>query len=295
VAGKLGQKSKIKTIETPKPEQLPVAVPSIIPREIFDVAQKRLDENLRLARRNAKRDYLLSGLLKHACGSRMGGRTHSGVTYYHCYKDQKFKAPINERGEPQPCSCKWVNGRALETTVWETVTGLLHDPDLLIRELENLAHPESPTRESLEVELAQVSKRLDDLPKEERRLVEGYRKGLYADFMMREEMQQIRKEQAAAEERYQELKHQLAHLDKAINYRGQIEQLAERLNAGLETMNFDERRELLRLLVDEVVYDDGQVTIKTIIPLGNGQLYPVSQRTCGKSTKDSHRGILRGN
>lgn len=271
MAGKPGYKSKIKTSEIPKSEQLPVAVPPIIPKEIFDTAQRRLDENLRLARRNAKRDYLLSGLLKHACGSRMDGRTHSGVTYYHCYKDQKFKAPISERGEPQPCSCGWVNGRVLETTVWETVTRLLRDPDLLTRELENIAQPESPTRESLEEELAQVNKRLDDLSKEERRLVEGYRKGLYVDFMMGEEMQQIRREQAVAEERYKELKRQLAYLDKAINYREQIEQLAERLNAGLETMNFDERRELLRLLVDEVVYDDGQITIKTIIPLGNGQ------------------------
>jgi hypothetical protein len=33
--------------------------------------------------------------------------------------------------------------------------------------------------------------------------------------------------------------------------------------------------------VDEVVYDDGQVTIKTIIPVGDGQLRPISQRVCG--------------
>ena len=120
---------------------------------------------------------------------------------------------------------------------------------------------------------------LEELPKEERRLVEGYSKGLYADFMMREEMQRIRSEHVIAEERYQELRRQLAHLDKALSYQGQIEELAQRLSAGIEVMSFNERRELLRLLVDEIVYDDGHVTIKTIIPLGNGQLYPVSQGT----------------
>jgi len=276
VASKQGGKPKIKAIERPKAEQLPVVVPSIIPREMFDAAQKRLGENLQLARRNAKREYLLSGLLKHACGSSMGGRTHNGVTYYHCYKDQGFKAPINERGEPQPCSCKWVNGRALEMTVWETVMGLLRDPDLLVRELENLTHPDSATRETLGQELAQVTKRLEELPKEEQRLVEGYRKGLYADFMMREEMERVGRERATAEERYHELNRQLAHMDKALSYQGQIEELAQRLSASFEVMSFNERREVLHLLVDEVVYDNGQVTIKTIIPLGNGQLYRVT-------------------
>ncbi len=37
--------------------------------------------------------------------------------------------------------------------------------------------------------------RLKAIPEEQRRLVEGYRKGLYADFMMREDMELIQREQ----------------------------------------------------------------------------------------------------
>ena len=281
VVDRQGQRPRVKLSERPKAQQIAVAVPAIVPNELFDAAQKRLDENLRLARRNAKRDYLLSGLLKHTCGSRMGGRTHSGVTYYHCYKDQKFKAPINENGEPQPCSCKWVNGKSLEAAVWDTITDLLCHPDLLVRELEKLTQPGSATRETLEEELAHLRKCLDAFPQEERRLVEGYRKGLIPDFMMREEMERVAQERRQAEERCNELERQLVHLDKALSYKGQVQALAHRLSAGLDTMSFDERRELLRLLVDEVVYDDGQVTIKTIIPIGDGQLHPISQGLLG--------------
>ena len=86
VVGKLGQKPRVKLSERPRPEQIPVAVSAIVPREVFEAAQRRLYENFRLARRNTKREYLLSGMLKHACGSGMGGRTHSGITYSHCYK-----------------------------------------------------------------------------------------------------------------------------------------------------------------------------------------------------------------
>ena len=205
VAGKPGQKPKTRVVELPKEEQIPVAVPSIVPREVYDAAQERLDENLRVARRNTKRDYLLSGLLRHACGSSMGGRTHKEIAYYRCYKDRKSTAPIDERGEPKPCSCSWVNGRALEATIWDKVTGLVMQPELLVQELERLTQPTSTTREALEEEVACIRKRLDAVPQEEQRLVQGYRKGLYADFMMREEMDRLHRERDAAMESGKEL------------------------------------------------------------------------------------------
>ena len=171
-------KSKPKFVERPKDEQIAVSVPSVVPIEVFAAAQKRLKQNKKLARRNTKREYLLSGLLKHDCGSRMGGRANKGTLYYRCYKSLSFKAPIDNNGIPQPCKCHWVNGKALESAVWETVTELLRNPELLVRELERLTQPDSATRETLEEELALIARRLENLPKEERRLVDGYRKGL---------------------------------------------------------------------------------------------------------------------
>ena len=41
-------------------------------------------------------------------------------------------------------------------------------------------------------------------------------------------------------------------------------------------MDFNDRRELLCLLVDEVIYDSGLLTIKTVLPLE--QLQPVPGR-----------------
>ncbi len=297
VAGKPGQKPKRRVYERPREEQICTPVPAIIPKETFNVVQTRLVENKRWAARNTKREYLLSGLLKHACGSSMGARTSHGTPYYYCLKSNRFKAPIDEKGEPQPCPCTWVNGRAMETAVWDTVTGLLRHPDLLMQELERLTQPDSATREALEEELAQVKKRLEELPREERRLVEGYRKGFYVDFMMREEMERVRSEQTSAEQRRRELERQLAHLDRALSYKGQVEQLASRLSEGLDQMGFAERRELLRLLVDEAVYNDGRVTIKTIIPFGNSadevQLYPVPQGGQGDGRRSPSNGLAR--
>ena len=275
IAGKTGQRSHIKISKRPQEEQIPVVVPPIVSLEIFNTTQKRLEENLRLAQRNSKREYLLSGLLKHSCGSSMGSRTLSAHNYYFCYKSEKFKAPINDKGEPQTCPCRWVNGKDLEAVVWQKVTGLLQHPDLLERELENLTRPDSATRGTLQDELAVVNKRLEELPKEEQRLVEGYRKGFYADFMMREETERVHGEQTKLQGRRRELELRIAHLDNVISYKGQVQKLAERLSQGLDYMDFKQRRELLRLLVDDIIYDDGQIAIKTIIPLVDRQLHPI--------------------
>ncbi|MCX5991075.1 MAG: recombinase family protein [Chloroflexi bacterium] len=270
----------------PKDEHISAQVPPMVPREMFDAVQNRLRENSHLAMRNTKHEYLLAGLLRHTCGSGMGAKTTKGTAYYYCYKSQKFKAPIDEKGQAVPCRCSWVNGHALDGAVWDTVTNLLRRPDLLVAEVERLTKPDSATREVLNEELAMLRKRLEELPKEERRLVEGYRKGFFADFMMREEMERIRKERGDVDERCRQLELQLSRLDRAASYKSKVEDLAETLNCGLDQMDFDKRRELIRLLVDQVVYDQGHVTIKTIIPLGDGesQLQPISPPARGGRT-----------
>ncbi|MBI2917811.1 MAG: hypothetical protein HYY01_07425 [Chloroflexi bacterium] len=105
---------------------------------------------------------------------------------------------------------------------------------------------------TLAEELARIRKRLEALPAEERRLVEGYRKGLYPDNMMQDEMDRVRQEQGALEARRRELQGQLGRPDRAQSYKAQVGELARRLSQGREHMGFPQRQELLRLLVEEI-------------------------------------------
>ena len=88
------------------------------------------------------------------------------------------------------------------------------------------------------------------------------------------------------------MERQVARLDKAISYQGQVEEFAKRLSQGLDQMDFSQRRDLLRLLVDEVVYAEGRVTIKTIIPVEERRLHPASQRVCGAGPAHPYGGVL---
>ena len=104
--------------------------------------------------------------------------------------------------------------------------------------------------------------------------MEGYRKGLYADFMMREDMEQIQKEQGELEKRKAELERQLAQRQLTQSQEAQIRSLIEKIGTGLDNLIFTGKQELVRLLVEKVFYNGRSIEIITIIPLSE-QLQPI--------------------
>ena len=81
--------------------------------------------------------------------------------------------------------------------------------------------------------------------------MEGYRKGLYADFMMREDMELIQKEQGELEKRKVELERQLTQRFLTQKQEAHIKSLAKKINIELENLDFTGKQELLRLLVEK--------------------------------------------
>ena len=184
------------------------------------------------------------------------------------------RVPLSHDGKSQPCSCSEIKSEAIEAEVWNTICQLIKDPDLLIQELHRRNIDNSQTKEILERELQLCQARLKAIPEEQRRLVEGYRKGLYADFMMREDMELIQKEQGELEKRKAELEGQLPQRFLTQNQEAHIRSLAEKISIGLDNLDFTGKQELLRLLVEKVFYDGQRIEILTIIPL-NEQLHPI--------------------
>ncbi len=274
---------KTSLVLRPREEWITVEVPSLVPLELFEAVQRKLDRNAELSKRNTKREYLLSGLLYCSqCGGRMGGHTAHNVPYYRCYrKYNPDRVPLDPSGEPQPCSCPEVKAEAVEPVVWDTICQLIRDPDFLIQELHKRNADNSQTKEILESELRLCQIRLKAIPDEQRRLVEGYRKGLYADFMMREDMELIQKEQGELEKRKAELERQLDQRQLTQSQEARIRSLTEKISTGLDNLDFAGKQELMRLLIERVLYDGQGVEIQTIIPLSE-QLHPL------------HRGGHRG-
>jgi len=165
----------------------------------------------------------------------------------------------------------------VESVVWDTICRLVDDPDFLIQELHRRNADSSQTKQTLERELQLCQTRLKAIPEEQRRLVEGYRKGLYADFMMREDMAVIQREQAELEKRKSELERQLTQRSLTENQEAEIKSLMENIGTGLDHLDCSGKQELLRLLIEKVIYDGHNIEILTIIP-SREQLHPIQRR-----------------
>ena len=207
----------------------------------------------------------------------MGGHHCRDRTYYRCYRKKADNLVPALGGGFAPCPCPEVRAEAVEPVIWESVAGLIRNPEFLVSELRKRSEDSSQTRQMLEEELKLCGERLGEFPGEQQRLVEGYRKGLYPDFLMREEMDRLKQEETTMKKRREELERRCSLLTLSQAQEEQARALAARIGKNLDALGFNQRQELLRLLVEKVYYRGEELEISTIIPLSGDmyQLHPL--------------------
>ena len=202
----------------------------------------------------------------------MGGHHCRDIAYYRCYRKKDDNLMPAPGGGFAPCPSPEVRAEAVEPVIWKTVAGLIRDPEFLVSELRKRSEDSSQTRQMLEKELKLCGERLGEFPGEQQRLMEGYRKGIYPDFLMREEMTRLQEEQAGLKRRQAELERRLSLFTLSESQEEKVRALAARIGKNLDALAFNQRQELLRLLVEKVYYRGTELEISTIIPL-SGEMY----------------------
>lgn len=255
------------------PEQwIPIRVPAIVSAEVFALAQARLDRTKQMARRNNKtQGYLLRGLVSCAqCRLSCSGRTSGRYPYYVC-DGHRERARV-ERGEA--CRSRFTSVAALDTLVWEDLCAVLREPTLLMHELSRLSAGIG-LPEALRVRQQTVADALAHVERQQARLLDVY----LAEVVGRSEFERKRQE---LQETMQGLQQQLRQLDAQREQQEDIATLAqgittfsERIQPTLDQLTFAQRRELVELLIDRVVVDDGKVEIRYVIPTSpKGEMIP---------------------
>jgi site-specific DNA recombinase len=275
--------AKSSRVLRPRGEWLTLLLEPLVSPELFQAVQRRLEKNLEMARRNTRHEYLLSGLLFCGqCGGRMGGHHCRDRAYYRCYRKKADNLVPALGGGFAPCLCPEVRAEAVEPVIWESVAGLIRNPEFLVSELRKRSEDSSQTRQMLEKELKLCGERLGEFPGEQLRLVEGYRKGLYPDFLLREEMDRLKQEETTLEKRREELERRLSILTLSQAQEEEARALAARIGKNLDALGFNQRQEVLRLLVEKVYYRGTELEISTIIPLSGDmcQLHPLPRGGC---------------
>lgn len=239
----------------PQSEWWKVEVEPIVSRELFDKVQIQLTKNAKYnPRNNRKNKYLLTGLVRCSCGRmRAGDPATGGHLYYRC---TDRLAPKLER----ECYSHGVNVAVLDKKVWVTICNLLTQPEMIDRYVKAIkkVKPEDTLLKSL-------NNRMIALENEKNRYIDGFGKGFITEEDFKMKMSQVRDERISTETKILELKRltsELPQIDTTLIASNMVKLLKDGLT-------FEEKKELLRLVVEEIIATPSEATIKGKIPVFN--------------------------
>jgi site-specific DNA recombinase len=240
------------TTAHPPQEWITVPVPALVAAEQFDLVQRRLAANQQNARRNTTHPYLLRalvscGVCRLACTGVTRTATDTRYRYYRCLGKQ---ARVSS-GRASCCPARFIPATQLDELVWADLCAVLQHPELVAQALER-AHSGAWVPQELRRRRATLRGVRASVTRQRQRLLEAYLQE--ADLRARE------REVAAQGER----------LVQVSGIAQSLTQVLQQLRVGLGQASFDQRRQLVELLIDRVVVTDGQVEIRYVIPTTPG-------------------------
>jgi len=255
-----------KTVDRPRDQWTEIAVPAIVTDETFERVARRLAENKRFASRNSKTPSLLQGLAAcSGCGYgyyRTSTRTtNKKIYYYRCLGSDDYRY---EGG--RVCTNKPVRADYLDTVVWDHITGMLADPQLIRTEIDKrldsarTSDPAAKERKRLETALAKASTGIT-------RMIEAFGEQLITIDELRVRMPDLRARETNLHNQIEALDTQLADREAYLKLASDLEGFLTQLHTKAEISTVGERQRVLRLLVKDVLIGPDKITIRHRIPI----------------------------
>ena len=260
-------------------EWIQVRVPSIVSQETFEAAQRQLERNATFATRNTRRQYLLTGLIVCGrCGYRYNAKTVDEKTYYSCNSKMGYITPVN-------CGSRYVRGDVIEPLVWDSVKEILSQPKVIIEQIEK--QRSSNNNRYLEISLQTVNHSLEKKQQEVDRLLDAYKIGAIDSQLLKREMDKTRKEQEDLVAQRQDLEKQLeedGEHELNVDY---IESFCKNISVVLDNLGFEQKRQVLREVIDRVEIDGNEVSVHGIVPLvqndnNDEELVSITSQSCSE-------------
>ncbi len=252
--------------DRPKEEWIYISVPAIIDEKIFEYTQIKLKDNIKLAPRNNKKyHYLLSGLLRcKTCGYSIYGKPASNSKYkrlyYRCTGQDGYRWP-----QGRVCKGHPVRTEAIDDLVWDSVRGLLLNPQSLFEEYQN--------RLSVSKSSGSIVKNkkidLERFKKERSRLIDLFQIGLVEKKEIESKLKSIRAkiDQLGSEIEY--LKNEERENEQVLTVIRNLEDFSINIKDNLDLLPFETKKKIVRFLIEEVEVDTvkEEINVKHIIHL----------------------------
>jgi site-specific DNA recombinase len=241
-------------------------VPAIITQEVFDRVQTKLADNQAKARRNnTAHTYLLRALVScGGCTLAWHARTCGAYQYYFC-TGSKRRA---ESGLDQRCAVRSIRAEVLDCLVWDDLCKVLVQPQLIAQALER-AQGGAWLPQELQARRANLRKAYATLERQIERLTDAYLAEVLNIDEYRRRRDELEQRQATLAVQEQQLEVQVSQRRDLAGLLHSVEAFCIRVAQGLAEASFEERRQLVELLIDRVVIHPDEIEIRYVVPLSS--------------------------
>ncbi len=259
----VGRPGSSRTLTTAEVWTLVAEIPAIVTAEQFAQVQAKLARNRQFARRNnTAHPYLLRALVSCGlCQTGCCGRTSSGHSYYTC----RGKAHPVQSCREATCPARYIPAEQLDTLVWADLCAVVTQPELIgdaLRRTQGgagLPQAVQARRHNLEKAAASLGQQLE-------RLTAAYLEGVIPLEEYQRRRQELDQRRQAHEEQRHHLEASIAHQVDLAEALASISAFCQRIAHGLTQASFEQRRQLVELLIDRVVVTNDAVEIRYVIP-----------------------------
>jgi len=251
----------------PKEEWIPIHLPKelwVIDPKVFKQAQRQLETNSDQSPRNTRHHYLLRGLVKcGVCGSPYAGVAYHKRLYYRCNNRQQT-FPL-----PRECTVGSTRAEPLETAVWDKLSEALMNPGIITKQIEKLRAKGRGGIGQLERDLREIDRGVEAVSNKENRLLDAYEAGSISVEQLNTRMDKLRNSRKRLEGEKCEVLSRIEACQSDSFKKRPVEKACKSIAKGLANLknDFEGRRQLLSLLVNEIILKDKEVRIRGVVPV----------------------------
>ena len=274
----------VKVHEQPRDKWIEIPIPQMIDDATWDRAQALKRERSTKSKRNTKVVYLLQYILK--CGE-CGHRFHSKSTwrttnvrngkryryeyssphrYYKCGGMHSLRLQCRER--------PYIRAERLEEPIWEEVKRVIRNPGLIVSGIDALDDQDGG---GLEDEIAAAEREVRDIELEEDRAIRLFVSGKITEAQLDVQRKFITERLESARAKLEDYRAREASGSESRRLMAAVLSWSREVGRGIDELTDGQRRELLQVVLEEVVIDrENNVDITLAIPIDGESAEPAS-------------------
>ena len=239
-------------------------VPAVVSQTHFDEVQAKLATNRSFARRNnTAHQYLLRALVScGCCGLACTARATNGRNFYYLCSG---KAHSTGSHRATGCPARYTPADRLDALVWDDLCSLLGAPAPLAEAVAR-AHGGAWLPQELLARRETLRRAQVHLSQQIERLTDAYLRAVLPldEYERRRRDLEQRMQALAGQEEL--LRHDAQRQQQLAGIAASLEAFRERVQHGLANATFEQRRQLILLLVDRVVVTNDEIEIRYVLP-----------------------------